>query len=1366
MPPSVASAWTRIGTSVLLIATALGSGFVAASPATAAPPMSVNCSTLVGSVSTDDSFNAAVDKVNAGLCNIITITNSIYLATQKTIDADMVTSLTITGNPDDSTLTSAPRQGVVIKTDDTPVTTNLNLTVSNLTFSGFDDSRIGGTASALTAESLAGLTVSLTNVSFINNFGREAPGAANLSAGGSANITINGYSNFQGNRSALALGGAIRIGAGAGSTVTIGSPGDDSVSFLSNTSLAQSGGAIAVTCCGTNHQLTTHGGTFADDSAAWAGGAISTVGSATLNNTDFTNNTASGDVAGAVYAGGSVVVNGGTFHGNHAGGAGGAVSASGDTTISEITNATFTNNSAGGHGGAVRALGLLTITGSTFRDDSAALSGGAIAADDTITITGSVFQDDTATGSGGAVISIYASVITQNSTYRTNRARDSGGAISAANRVTSTDDTFAGNLTTLYDGGAIRGGQVTTTTSRFTGNRVQRNGGAIAAASLDDSGSTFIGNRSGDRGGAVDLSQSSTFTGSTFRDDSAVQGGAIFSFGPLTVTNSLFEDDTAADSGGSIVVNDTLSVVSSTFRRNVALNSGGAIVANSTVNVVDSFFEDNEARGPSYLSNGYGGAIASGGSAANTTLTRTTFTGNRAQHEGGAISANGTVTLTDDTFTNNSSVNAEGGALHVAAPGMVVATRTSFTSNTSGSDGGAIRVDGTATLTSSTLELNRATNAGKNGGGVAATGNVTVTSSEFSGNSSTQWGGAVATFGSATVTDSTFDANTTLNSGGALWIDDTATVTRSTFTDDTSAQLGGAISAGDLVMRSSSLSGNQSGFNGGAVFVNRAGDVSNSTFVNNYGGFGGALAFNDPAAASRVAFSTLIGNAAPATQGTAINAPNSTPISLTGSVLAGASPLCRDEGNGTDLNLTSHSSYSFATDTSCGGGDESTSIKTRYTTDDSLGVASAITTDDTPGWQVVIPDDTAVGNAYVPLSVLPIITTDQLNGLRNSPNGLTSAGAVQVRPTSMTGPASVTVAPGANATFSVTGYPGIGPTITYQWQSSTDGTTWSNVSGAQTSTLTLPSVTQSQSGLQVRVLVADAYGNDDTSTTATLTVTTPTPGPGPGPGPTPTPTPTPAPSPTPAPIPSPIPPGGALLQVDGRTVPVDVQPRPGDAGLRVQGEGWDMTLDGLDRAGRPLGVNPQGALVTDIGSGVRMGGSGFQPGSKIGFFLDPPVAPSTSTAYRANSATTDLGDITINADGRYSAIIEMPDTIAPGAHVLQAVGVGTSGERRVLSLGVVVDAWIDLKRGKRTPSGRFDQVRATGMTGGLPAGAVLTPWVRSPGQDAFRRGTASITVRADGTFAWTRKVQKSKGLTAYVSYRGTDSDKVYWARLR
>ncbi len=1107
MPPLAASAWTRIATSILLMATALVGGSVAASPAQAATPRSGSCV----SVSDDTSFNAAVTAVNAGGCNLITFTTSFRLLAQKDIYVDKVTSLTLTGNRDDSTLSSAPDFGIrIIASDDTP----LDLTMSNLTFSGFDG-RLGGTAVALTVQSNRGsLTAELTNVSFVNNFGGSTPGAAYFEAtNNAAHITINGYSQFRGNSSSSFAGGAVAIYGGTGSTVTIGSPGDDSVSFASNTSLTQNGGAIAVTGAtgsGINHQLTTHGGTFADDSAAWAGGAISTVGSATLNNTDFTNNTASGDVAGAVHAGGSVGVNGGTFHGNRARGAGGAVSAGGDVVTNQITNSTFTNNSAGSHGGAVHAQGLLTVTGSTFRDDSAGGWGGAIAADDTINISGSVFQDDTAVGSGGAVISVYASVITQNSTYRNNRARENGGAISAGNgRVTSTDDTFIGNRTTLYDGGALSGGHVVTRNINFTDNRAARDGGAVGAGSIDDSNSQFIGNRSGDDGGGVYLgngSRQSTIIGSTFRDDSAVQGGAVFTFGPLTVTNSLFEDDTAANTGGAIVADDTLAVSSSTFRRNVALLSAGAISVDDTNTIVNSLFESNEARGPLYGSNGYGGAILSDGP---TTITNTTFTGNKAAQEGGALSANRLVTLTDDTFTGNISTNGEAGAVNVAAPGSIVATDSLFTSNTSGRDGGAIRVDGAATITSSTFELNRTTTAGKNGGAVSATGNLSIASSTFTSNRSTQAGGAIylrANTGltaAATVTDSRFHANTTASSGGALAVDDTATISRSTFTDDTSGSVGGAISVRDLILDSSSFTGNRTLYNGGAIFIGRSGDISNSTFVNNSGGYGGALSFGHATAASRVVYSTLVDNTAVANQGAAINSVKTTPIALTGSVLAGVSPVCFDDTLGpTYLNLTSYSSNSFATDTSCSGGGApaaSTSINTLYTTDDSLGVASTITTDDTPGWQVVIPDDTAVVNAYVPLSVLPSITTDQLNGLRNSPNGLTSAGAVQVRPTSMTGPASVTVSPGSNATFLVTGYPGIGPTITYQWQRSTDGTSWSNIPGAQTTSLTLSSVTTSDSGLQVRALAADAYGNNGTSAVATLTVSSgPPPGDPPG----------------------------------------------------------------------------------------------------------------------------------------------------------------------------------------------------------------------------------------------------------------------------
>ena len=1373
MPPSASGSWTRIGASLLLIATALTGAFVTAAPAQAVPI--INCSTLVGSISTDDSFNAAVAQVNNGYCNVLDISSGFDFDVPPTaINSVVGNYLSITGpaNPaDDSTLDGRSGPGMRI----IQMTGALQLDVERLTFTGFNSTSpaYGQGESALQAEASGVLTANFQNVSFTSNVGQKS-GGLHLQSNTSAAVTMTGRIHFADDSTSyppLLAGGALTVASNGATSLTLGSVGgDDTITFSDNQRVSGSGGAIVVSGPPSSTTITVNGASFTNNSATATGGAIYSSGNAILNGATVTGNTAFGNEGGALHAEQLVTITGGTFHGNQVtgtNGAGGAVSAGGDVTTNQITNATFTNNSARGHGGAVRTLGLLAVTGSTFSDDSAGASGGAIAADDTVSVTSTLFHDDTAAGSGGAIISIYASVLSQQSTYSGGTSGDNGGAISAGlGRMTSTQDTFIGNRANRYDGGAIAAVQVTTTGSTFTNNRAGRNGGAVGATSVDDSGSIYAGNSAVDRGGAVDVSSAATFMNSTFEDDSATQGGAIYSFGPLTLTNSLFEDDTAATLGGAVVAYDTLSVNSSTFRRNVALETGGAIFVDDTTTVVNSLFQSNEARGPSFGSNGAGGAIFSSGF---TTITGSTFATNRSEQEGGALSVSEPLVLTDDTFTSNVSVNRTGGAVDVAAPGTITVTSSTFTSNAGGADGGAIRIDGPATVTSSTFSANRTTTGSKNGGAISAFGSVSVTSSNFTSNTSTQWGGAIDTQGSATVADSTFAANTTSSSGGALYIDDTGTITSSTFTDDTSAQLGGAITVGDLVMQTSSFVGNRSGLNGGAIFVRRTANVSNSTFVANYGGYGGAISFAGSSALSRIAFSTLLDNTTAigaTSQGTAINAPGTTPIALTGSVLAGVAPLCFDDTTGpTELNLTSTSSYSFATDTSCSGNaarSASTSINTLYTTDDSLGLTATITTDDTPGMQVVIPDDTSVVNSYVPLSVLPSVTNDQIGGYRNSLNSLTSAGAVQVRPISVSSPANASVTAGSNATFSVTGYPGIGPTITYQWQSSTNGSTWSNVSGAQTATLTLPSVTQSQSGLQVRVLVADAYGNDDTSTTATLTVTTPTP----GPAPTPTPTPTPAPSPSPEPIPSPIPPGGSLLQVDGRTVPVDVQPRPGNAGLRVQGEGWDMTLDGLNRDGQPLGVNPQGALVTDIGSGVRMGGSGFQPGSQIGFFLDPPVVPSTSTAYRANVATTDLGDITINADGRYSATIEMPDDIAPGPHVLQAVGVGTSGERRVLSLGIVVDAWIDLKRGKRTPAGRFDLVRATGTTGGLPAGAVLTPWVRSPGQGAFRRGSGSITVRADGSFQWTRKVQKSKGLAAYVSYKGNDSNKVYWARLK
>jgi len=1090
-----ASPWARIGTSILLVAAALTGAAVATTPAQAAPLP--NCSTLVGGITTDDSFNAAAARVNAGQCNVIDIASGFtfdVVPTVITSTPDNTLSITGPANAaDDSVLNGNSREGLAVWTNGA----SLNLTVSRLTFRNFDDT-IGPWQSAL-AVAAGNLTASFNNVAFVGNDGGVMAGGLHLAADDTGIVTaaMTGRITFTDNSSASQESGALWVDDSV-SSLTLGtSGGDDTITFARNTSRGASGGSIS------GNTITTYGGTFSDDSASATGGSIYATGNVTLNGTNFTGNTASGNEGGAVHSETLITIDGGTFHGNRVtstNGAGGAVSASGNLTTSQITNATFTNNSARGHGGAVRTLGLLSVTGSTFRDDSSGLSGGAIAADDTITVTNSLFQDDTAAGSGGAIISIYASVDSQQSTYSGGSAEDNGGAISAGlGRVTSADDTFSGNRTTRYDGGAIAAVSMTATGSRFTNNRAGRNGGAVGAASVNDSGSTFTGNRAVDRGGAVDVSLASSLTNSTFRDDSASQGGAVYAFGPLTVTNSLFEDDTASALGGAIVAYDSLAVDSSTFRRNVALQTGGAIFVDDTTTIVNSVFESNEARGPDYNSNGTGGAVNANGSAAKgpVTVTGSTFTSNRAMQEGGAISAARPVVLTDDTFTNNASLRWSGGAVDVGVTGSVNVTSSAFSGNSSVKDGGAIRVDGPATITSSVFTSNRSTeDTGVNGGALSASGDVVINASDFTSNRSTQWGGAVHTGGSATVTDSAFDRNTTRSLGGALNIDDTGTIVRSTFTDDTSVNYGGAVTVSDLLLRSSSFMGNESGY-GGAVYAWRSADVTNSTFFDNYASWGGAIGFQNSSVPSRIAYSALLNNRAyvlgAISQGSAITATATTPIALTGSVLAGAGALCADDTSGLrDLNLTANSANSFATDTTCGGSSGSTSINTAYTTDDSLGLTSAITTDDTPGMQVVVPDDTSVVNSYVPLTLLPSITTDQLGAPRNSPNGLTSAGAVQVRPISVDGPANVTVAAGSNATFSVTGYPGIGPAITYQWQRSTNGTTWTPT-GSDASTLTLPSVTQADSGLQVRVLVSDNYGNDDTSTPATLTVTTPAP---------------------------------------------------------------------------------------------------------------------------------------------------------------------------------------------------------------------------------------------------------------------------------
>lgn len=94
--------------------------------------------------------------------------------------------------------------------------------------------------------------------------------------------------------------------------------------------------------------------------------------------------------------------------------------------------------------------------------------------------------------------------------------------------------------------------------------------------------------------------------------------------------------------------------------------------------------------------------------------------------------------------------------------------------------------------------------------------------------------------------------------------------------------------------------------------------------------------------------------------------------------------------------------------------------------------------------------------------------------------------AAATAPAVTTQPADKTVLPGQSAVFTAAASGSPAPTVT--WQSSTDGTTWSDVSGATSDTLTVSNVQLSQSGTKYQAVYSNSAGSV-TTTAATLTVT-------------------------------------------------------------------------------------------------------------------------------------------------------------------------------------------------------------------------------------------------------------------------------------
>ena len=103
----------------------------------------------------------------------------------------------------------------------------------------------------------------------------------------------------------------------------------------------------------------------------------------------------------------------------------------------------------------------------------------------------------------------------------------------------------------------------------------------------------------------------------------------------------------------------------------------------------------------------------------------------------------------------------------------------------------------------------------------------------------------------------------------------------------------------------------------------------------------------------------------------------------------------------------------------------------------------------------------------------------------NAAGAATSTLTVQAAPSTLAGPVSQTIVAGTSVTFSASasGY----PVPTVQWQQSTNGTNYTNIAGATSSTYTISAATASQNLRRYRAVFTNRVGSATTAA-ATLTV--------------------------------------------------------------------------------------------------------------------------------------------------------------------------------------------------------------------------------------------------------------------------------------
>jgi uncharacterized repeat protein (TIGR01451 family) len=131
--------------------------------------------------------------------------------------------------------------------------------------------------------------------------------------------------------------------------------------------------------------------------------------------------------------------------------------------------------------------------------------------------------------------------------------------------------------------------------------------------------------------------------------------------------------------------------------------------------------------------------------------------------------------------------------------------------------------------------------------------------------------------------------------------------------------------------------------------------------------------------------------------------------------------------------------------------------------------------------------------ANAPASVTNVAAVSgggETNTANDTASDVTTINVTSTAPSITTQPANVTVTVGQTAEFTATASGNPAPSV--RWQVSTDhGSTWSDISGANSTKLTLSSVTAEMNGNQYRAVFSNGVTPNATTNAATLTVNYP-----------------------------------------------------------------------------------------------------------------------------------------------------------------------------------------------------------------------------------------------------------------------------------